>query len=349
MTLTAPAPTQPQLQAQPDAEAGDELALKHLPVVGYLVTELMGRVPRHVSREDLAGAGVLALVRAARAYRPETGVPFGQFARIRIRGALVDELRSLDWASRRVRRGTRAVADVTDQLTAQLRRRPSDEEVAAALGLSVAELRTMRTEEHRAAVLSLDSTPVHSDVMSTLAAPREEGPEERLLRRERVAALHDAVRSLPDRQRIVIEGYDLGESTMRELAARLDVSESRVSQIRSEALGALRRAMELADTATTRPARGDRPPAPGAHRDAPGMSTVTDAIEPGRTAQPSVPAPRVRPEPPAALTVNPLTRTSETAARRHGRAQFVTFQADQFPSGPRTARVPLTITEDELS
>jgi RNA polymerase sigma factor for flagellar operon FliA len=327
----------------------EDLVLGHLPVVGYLVTELLGRVPRHVTREDLTGAGLVALVQAARAYRPETGVPFGQYARLRVRGALVDELRAQDWATRRVRRRSRMLDEVGDQMTGQLGRRPTEDELAAALGLSVAEVRELRTQERRAAVLSLDATPVHDDVMSTLAAPHDENPEEQLLRAERIDALRRAVSALPERQRTVIEGYDLGSSSMRELATVLNVTESRVSQIRSEALAGLRRVMDAHD--------GDAPA--GGRRATPVAAPATPSGVPAPRRRPSVPATapdapvtapdQASPPPPASPLAAALGRSGESTPGRHRRSQFMTFAADQSTSGPRTARVPQPLTEDQLS
>src|SRR3954469_3120042 len=108
----------------------DDLVLANMPLVGYAVSELLHRVPPSVSRDELVSAGSLALVLAARAYDPTTGVPFARYASLRIRGALVDELRSMDWATRGARSRVRELATTSEQLTAKLKRAPTREELA---------------------------------------------------------------------------------------------------------------------------------------------------------------------------------------------------------------------------
>ncbi|WP_268891108.1 sigma-70 family RNA polymerase sigma factor, partial [Cellulomonas citrea] len=103
----------------------DELVLAHMPLVGYHVSEMLHRVPPTVSRDELVSAGNLALVMAARAYDPSTGVPFSRYAALRISGALLDELRSMDWATRGARRRARELGNATDALRAELGRTPT--------------------------------------------------------------------------------------------------------------------------------------------------------------------------------------------------------------------------------
>src|SRR5437763_11920918 len=133
----------------------EELVRSHLPLVGHLVRELLSRVPAHVSREDLLSAGMAALAMAAQSFDPERGIPFGAFAGTRVRGALLDELRSLDWASRSVRREARRIDEAEQRLTAALGRTPSRQELAAALGVGVDELQAAGEDVQRAMVLSL--------------------------------------------------------------------------------------------------------------------------------------------------------------------------------------------------
>ncbi len=201
------------------------------------------RLPLHVSREDLAGAGVVALVQAARAYDPQTRVPFAQYARLRIRGAMIDELRATDWASRGARRRDRQVAEETDRLGAALGRPPTDHELANAMGIRVTDVARIREDARRGTVLSLQGATTHSDVMAETLVAGGPTPEERVLHAERIGSLLAAVHVLPERLRRVVVGYDLQERPMSELAAELGVTESRVSQVRAEALGLLREAL----------------------------------------------------------------------------------------------------------
>jgi RNA polymerase sigma factor for flagellar operon FliA len=216
----------------------DALITDHLPLVGHLVRELMHRIPAHVNRDDLISAGTVALVLSARSFDPTRGVPFNRFAAIRIRGALTDELRTMDWASRAVRSRAREVESVRQTLAARLGHTPDRQEVAQAMGVSVADLDSVDADVHRAAVLSLQSlTP---DDGAELLPTAGEGPESVLLRREQIGMLKDAIAELPVRLRTVVEQYFFAQRKMADIAAELGVTESRVSQLRSEALTMLR-------------------------------------------------------------------------------------------------------------
>lgn len=250
VTVRTASPVVPAPRTEPGPVAPvdpQSLVLTHLPVVGHIVAETMCRLPGHVSREDLAGAGVEALVVAARAYRPESGVPFAQYARIRVRGAVVDELRRTDWVSRGARRDSRRLADAEDGLRAELRRAPTVDELAATLGVTPADVDRFRGHRTRGTVMSLDSGGPHGDsddgVLADLLASPDDDPEAHVTHAERVGELLGAVRALPERLRAVVEGYDLAERPMAELATDLGVSESRVSQMRSQALSLLRDAL----------------------------------------------------------------------------------------------------------
>jgi len=205
----------------------EELVRSHLPLVGHLVRELLSRVPAHVSREDLLSAGMAALAGAARAFDPDRGTPFGAFATTRVRGALLDELRGLDWASRSVRGRARRIDEAQQRLTAALGRTPTRQELAEALGVAVADLAAADDDVQRAVVLSLQGF-----------APGT--AEDLILHRERIGYLRDAVEALPERLRTVVTRYFFEERPMAEIAAELGVTESRVSQLRGEALGLLR-------------------------------------------------------------------------------------------------------------
>jgi RNA polymerase sigma factor for flagellar operon FliA len=216
----------------------DELVRAHLPLVGHLVREVLHRVPAHVSRDDLSSAGMLSLVLSAQNFDPELGVPFGRFAAIRIRGALIDELRTMDWASRAVRSKARDLESTRNQLTAVLGRTPRAVEVAQAMGISVADLESVDRDVHRASLLSLQA--MTSEDHETVLPSVGDGPEELLVKREQLGYLRDAIDELPERLRTVIEQYFFGQRRMAEIATELGVTESRISQLRSEALALLR-------------------------------------------------------------------------------------------------------------
>lgn len=215
------------------------LCRDHLPLVHYEVRALSVRLPGHVVLDDLVSAGMAALAAAATAFDPSLGVPFARYAARRIRGALLDELRSADWASRSLRARARARDTMADELAGRLGRVPSEPELAAALGVDAAELRRLSSELRQASVLRLDL--LVGDQGAEPVLPRAEGtPEQVLLERERHGYLRDAVRALPERLRTVVEGCFLHERPLREVAEELGVTESRVSQMRTEALALLR-------------------------------------------------------------------------------------------------------------
>jgi RNA polymerase sigma factor for flagellar operon FliA len=218
--------------------AQEELIRENIPLVGHLVREILGRVPSHVNRDDLTSAGLAALVTAARGFDAERGIPFGRFAAMRIRGALLDELRSLDWASRSVRSRARQAELARQDLTAALGRVPTATEIADTLGLSVSEIESVEEDVQRAVVLSLQG--FSAGTAEDMVTEQTTGPEDLLIHRERIGYLHNAIEALPERLRTVVSRYFLEERPMAEIAVELGVTESRVSQLRAEALTLLR-------------------------------------------------------------------------------------------------------------
>ena len=222
----------------------DDLITRNIPLVGYLVRETLGRVPAHVSRDDLVSAGLTALVQAGHAYDASRGVPFARYAATRIRGALVDELRSLDWASRSVRRRARDLDDTRSKLSASLGRAPRNAEVASALGVRLDEVVANDHDVDRAEVLSLHAA--REGVLDRLLVSSEPDPGAAAEHREQVGYLLAAVEELPERLRHVVREYFMAERPMAEIGAELGVTESRVSQLRAEALMLLRDAVNNA-------------------------------------------------------------------------------------------------------
>ncbi len=220
----------------------ERLVRSHLPLVQYAVNEIAHRVPRQVHRNDLTSAAMLGLAQAARSFDPDRGIPFDRFASQRIKGALLDELRDRDWASRSVRAKARAVRSASDDLTARLGRAPSEGELGAALEVEPESVKKLHEDVHRATVLNYESLAFEGPAESFLASSGET-PEEAIVARERRAYLTDAIAALPERLRKVVVEYFFDQRPMQQIANELGVSESRVSQLRAEALELLKDGM----------------------------------------------------------------------------------------------------------
>jgi RNA polymerase sigma factor FliA len=211
-----------------------------MPLVGYCVSSVAARVPRHVRHDDLVSAGLLGLAQAAKMWDPERGVSFEHFARRRIEGALLDELRSRDWASRSARQDGRRLQLVTEELTGRLGRSPETTELAKELGVGADDVERIRDDVRRSTVLHLDAFEPGSGGGDSLADVPSADPIQQLLSAEMRGYLLDAVQTLPDRLRKVVVEYFFEDRPMKEIADELGVTISRVSQLRAEAIKLLR-------------------------------------------------------------------------------------------------------------
>ena len=221
----------------------------NLELVNHIVFQVAIHFPRHVDRDELARAGALGLVEAAKRFDDDKGVPFQRFAAQRIRGAIIDAVRAADWAPRSVRSLSRKLEATEQRLASHLGRVPHVSEVADELGLSRDELHRLRDRLFRSVILAFDHLVTDSpDEELTLVDVIEDvhsvEPCNELEKRELHAYLRDAIALLPERQRLVIVGYFLQDRTSQDLARFLGVTESRVSQMRTEALEALKRGIE---------------------------------------------------------------------------------------------------------
>ena len=231
------------------SQDASRLVEDHLDLVNHVVFQVAVHFPRHVDRDELARAGALGLVEAAQRYDEARGVPFNRFAAQRIRGAIIDAVRSADWAPRSVRTLARRLDATEQRLAAQLGRIPSIGETAEALGMSRDELDRLRDRIFRSVVLAFehlvgDTEDEELTLIDVLADPDEREPAEELEQRELHAYLRDAIALLPERHRVIVLGYFIEDRTSEELARFLGVTESRVSQMRTEALGMLKMGIE---------------------------------------------------------------------------------------------------------
>ncbi len=225
------------------------LVEKHLPMVRHVLAGVAAHFPRHADREELAQAASLGLVEAAARYDAERGVPFDRWAALRIRGAILDAVRALDFAPRALRAASREVEAVRSDLTAKLGRLPSSEDIAHTLGVPVAEVDQLQGQVHRSVVLSLDAPSGEAEgdpltLASSLLDDVQRQPIEVLEQRERATYVRDALGCLPERLKEVVVGYFLEGQSSADLAARLGVTESRVSQMRTDALKLMRAGIE---------------------------------------------------------------------------------------------------------
>ncbi len=236
------------MSSQGEREDRTQLIEEHLPLIRSVVLQVAVHFPRYVDRQELARAGTLGLVEAASRWDPERGVPFDRFAARRIRGAILDSVRAADWAPRSVRTLARRLERMEQELSSGTGRVPSNEDLAQAVGISVAELDRVRAQVARSVVLALESLSTTSEegssVLEIMADRTAVEPAEELERRELHGYLRDAVHLLPERQRSVVVGYFLEGRTSLDLARELGVTESRISQLRSEGLAMLRDGIE---------------------------------------------------------------------------------------------------------
>lgn len=229
--MTSPRPRPATLDEQ-------DMVRAYLPLVHHIVTSVRGRIPNHVSADDLTSAALVGLLQAVRGFDGRRGVPFASYAKTRIHGAVLDELRGSDWATRSLRAKARTLQGARERTGATLA------EAAADAGLSVEEARRVQADVQRANVLSVEG--IVQDHAAAGLPMEEATPEAALEDRERTGYLSDAVDLLPERLRHVVVGLFFEERTPAELAAELGVTESRISHMRAEAMALLRDAMATA-------------------------------------------------------------------------------------------------------
>jgi RNA polymerase sigma factor for flagellar operon FliA len=240
-----------------DIKARDRLVMSYAPMVRYLATRKVRAIPSHHDLDDLVSCGLIALIAAVERFDPQRGATFEQFAWTRVAGAMVDELRRLDWAPRSVRRLERETNQAREQYQRREGRVPTELELAASLGISRDALRDRLGEVERADVFSLSATVRSSDSSSaelseTIEAPIGTGdPESELLAGERVAMFKRAIDGLPAREREVFTLVHIHRVRGAEIGRMYGVSESRVSQILASARERVRVALETYDSLST--------------------------------------------------------------------------------------------------
>lgn len=226
---------------QTDPAQRDALVMAHVDLVKAMASRLGRRLPSQVELSELVSVGVLGLIEAANRYQPSLGVPFDAFARRRINGAMLDALRGLDWVPRSLRKLQRDVDYAMTRLRHTLGREPEAAEIAAALGVSVDDYDAKLDELRLAEVAVVQPSGTGDESVGLLdVAIDEQGPYGQLERRELRARLADALGRLPDRERQILAMSYEQEMTLAEIGQVIGVGESRVSQLRTQAVSRLR-------------------------------------------------------------------------------------------------------------
>ncbi len=211
--------------------------LEHLPLVRHVVNKVVGALAYRGELDDLISAGTLGLVKAARAFDPGRHSEFKTYAYIRIRGAILDELRGRSFVPSSVHGQVRAIRRAYEALTAETGSPPGDEELAGQAGISLSQLYRTLEEARKQNFLSIHGLDEEHPVLGSFLPPaRSPAPDAEMERREVLEALANAIRQLPKRDRLVLLLYYERDLTMREIAQVLDITESRVSQIHASAL-----------------------------------------------------------------------------------------------------------------
>lgn len=243
-------------------DATDELVMQELQQVFYIASRIRDRLPRHVELEDLVSAGVVGLLEASRCFDNTKNVQFSTFAKFRIRGAIFDSLREMDWGSRLIRRRGREIADATVRLEAKLGRKPTEAEVAAEIDTDVEQLRKtvaqidgLQITGQRVTSSEFSEGPI--DLIESAPSLGDPDAFDLCLQEEMRGHLSEAIATLTEREQLILSLYYREELTMKEIAEVVGVALSRVSQIRVAAIAKLRSA--LGHTAPRIPTRQPTP------------------------------------------------------------------------------------------
>ena len=236
-----------------DQSARERLVVAYSPMVKFVAGRLGAGLPSHVEDADLISYGLMGLIGSIERFEPERGIKFETFAMTRIRGAIIDELRSLDWVPRSVRSRAREIEAAQAKLEHELQRVPTEAELAAKLGTSEEDLQTSLLEIANSSVYALDelwsvrdSSGDQVSLLDTIADDGAADPQEALATSEVKDRLTEAIASLPEREQLVVALYYYEHLTLREIGEVLGVTESRVSQLHTKAVMRLRSQLQQA-------------------------------------------------------------------------------------------------------
>jgi RNA polymerase sigma factor FliA len=234
-----------------DPHKKEQLILEYASVIKYIAQRIATRLPPHISVDDLMNAGVIGLIDAIEKYDPSRDNTFKTYAEFRIRGAMLDELRALDWVPRSIRQKEHALDRAYEELERRLGRSASDEEVAVVLGLPLNDFYDWLNQVKGVSLLSLESLGLRSsdgetvNLLDLLPSDDAESPVRVLQVRRLKESVGRAIDDLPYQEKVVISLYYYEELTMKEIGKVLEITESRVSQIHTKAIFHLRTKLKI--------------------------------------------------------------------------------------------------------
>lgn len=232
-----------QIGPEAAVDERERLILEHLPQVRLIARRIHERLPASVSLDDLISTGIVGLISAIDNFNPAHNVKLKTYAEYKIRGAILDSLRGLDWAPRQKRRRAKQIEAAMDELERRLQCAPSEEEIAAELNLSIEEYREWLVEVRAVNVGSLEYSPSddgNRDMLSFVAGSEDSWPSRIVERAELERLLAEAISRMPQVERNVLSLYYYEELTLREIAGMMDLHESRISQLKTQAILRLR-------------------------------------------------------------------------------------------------------------
>lgn len=252
---SAPSPAATPSPGQASLSDREQVLLENLPMVRFIARRIHEKLPQHVSLEDLISAGVLGLIDATEKFDPAKNTQFRTYAQFRIRGAILDSLRDVDWGPRDLRRKGRAIEETIRTLTTRFGRTPAEKEIAEELGQSLEEYQRTLGELNGLEIGSLHAQRNEDSGEEELAyvpGPPGDDPLFLCMRAEMRDRLQAAIEHLPENERLVLTLYYYEELTMKEIASVLNVTASRVSQIRSSAVLHMRSLLEAGEVSPAR-------------------------------------------------------------------------------------------------
>lgn len=243
-------PKMSEHEVQREAVSGrDELVVTHLPMVKAIVGRIASQLPPHLDQQDLMSAACIGLISAAERFDPGRGVKFKTFAEQRIRGTIMDELRAQDWLTRSLRDKFKRLEREFSVLEQKLGRNPFSEEVADAMGIGLSEYHALLEAVHTLSFISLDDCWEDDEgspfgLRDVLEDKGSDNPQNQLMARQMVESLAEAIEALPGKERLVITLYYYEELNLKEIGDILNLTESRISQLHSQAVLRMRSKMK---------------------------------------------------------------------------------------------------------